>query len=511
MWKFISLTNSLKRIALAILFTFLSGYVIILGLRFKMIDIKVREVKMRKLIGDKAFYKMVCTMALPLIFQNFITNFVNFLDNIMVGQVGTEQMSGVAIIGNMIFVFNLALFGGYAGAGIFAAQYYGKGDHKSVGDTMRYKLYLGVLLTAAALILFTLFDEPLIRLFLSNSSDDVGDVEATLMYARQYLKVMLVGLLPYAVSQVYATTLRETGDTVLPMTAGIAAVLTNLVFNYILIFGHFGAKAMGVEGAAIATVISRFAELGILVVATHARAEKHGFIRGFYKRLAIPRELVRKIMIKGTPLLFNEVMWSLAITALNQSYSTRGLTVVAAINISSTVTNLFNIVFMAIGSAISIIVGPLLGAGKIDEAKDTDRKMIALCVASCFVMGVLFVFAAPYIPLIYKTEESVRSLATYFMIVSATAMPLHAFNHACYFTLRTGGRTVVTTLFDSVCSWVVFIPLAYVLTRYTQLHIVTVYAIVLYAEIVKAIIGFVMVKNGSWAKNMVGKEANRNG
>ncbi len=461
---------------------------------------------MRKLIGDKAFYKMVCTMALPLIFQNFITNFVSFLDNIMVGQVGTEQMSGVAIIGNMIFVFYLALFGGYAGAGIFSAQYYGKNDHKSVGNTMRYKLYLGILITTVATVLFIAFDEQLIRLFLSNSGDDVGDIEATLGYARQYLKIMLAGMLPYAISQVYATTLRETGNTVLPMTAGIIAVLTNLVFNYILIFGHFGAKAMGVGGAAIATVISRFVELAILVLATHLRSDKHRFIKGFYRKLSIPSELIRKITVKGMPLLFNEIMWSLAITALNQSYSTRGLMVVAAVNISATVTNLFNIVFMAIGSAISIIVGPLLGAGKIEEARDTDRKMIALCVGSCFFMGVLFIFAAPYIPLIYKTEESVRHLATNLMIVSATAMPLHAFNHACYFTLRTGGKTIITTLFDSVCSWVVFIPLAYILTRYTQLNIVAVYAIVLYAEIIKSAIGFVMVKNGSWAKNIVGKD-----
>ena len=171
---------------------------------------------------------------------------------------------------------------------------------------MRYKLYLGILITAVAFVLFTFFDEPLIRLFLSNSTDDVGDVEATLMYARQYLKIMLAGLLPYAVSQVYATTLRETGDTVLPMSAGIVAVLTNLVFNYILIFGHFGAEAMGVRGAAVATVISRFVELGILVVATHAKKEKHRFIKGFYKKLTIPGALVKNItikeMISGKPL-----------------------------------------------------------------------------------------------------------------------------------------------------------------------------------------------------------------
>lgn len=458
---------------------------------------------MRKYFGDRQFYKMVCVMALPMIIQNFITNFVSFLDNIMVGRVGTEQMSGVAIVGNMIFIFNLALFGGFSGAGIFSAQYYGKGDHKSVGQTMRYKLYLAVILFAVALFIFIKFDEPLIRLFLSTSGDDVGDIERTLQYGQEYLKVMLIGLLPYALSQMYATTLRETGHTVLPMVAGVVAVVVNLFFNYVFIFGHFGAKAMGVVGAAIATVMSRFVELAIVVIATHANSDKHKFIKGFYKSLKIPMPLVKAITIKGMPLLINEIMWSLGTTMLIQSYSTRGLAVVAAFNISSTVSNLFNIVFFAIGSSISIVVGPMLGAGELEKAKDTARKMIVLSVMTCFVIGALFIFAAPYIPLIYKTEDTVRELSTKLMIAAALAMPIHSFNHSCYFTIRTGGKTFITLLFDSVFTWVVLLPLAYVLTRHTSLYIVTIYYIILFSESIKSVIGYAMVKSGTWAKNMV--------
>ena len=461
---------------------------------------------MRKYIGDRKFYKMICSLALPLILQNFITNFVSFLDNIMVGRIGTEQMSGIAIVGNMIFVFYLSLFGAFSGAGIFSAQYYGKKDHKSVGDTMRYKLYLALFLLLIAFAAFILFDDELIGLFLTRGAEDVGDIDATLGYAKEYLEVMLIGLLPYAVSQVYATTLRETGCTTLPMAAGIIAVVTNLLFNYILIFGHFGAPKMGVIGAAIATDISRFVELLIVVLATHLRKDKHEFIKGFYKKVTIPVWLIKQITIKGMPLLFNEVMWSLGQTMLVQSYSTRGLAVVAAFNISTTVSNLFNIVFMSLGSAISIVVGPMLGAGEMEKAKDTDRKMIFLSVMSCFVIGAVFIFAAPYIPRIYKTEDVVRSIATKLMWCSAVLMPIHAFNHSCYFTLRTGGKTLITTLFDSVYVWIVLIPLAFVLTRYTQMNIVWVYFTILASEAIKAGIGYFMVKNGSWAKNIVDKE-----
>ncbi|MDD6021799.1 MAG: MATE family efflux transporter [Acutalibacteraceae bacterium] len=458
---------------------------------------------MSKYFGDKKFYKMVCSLALPIVIQNFISNFVSFLDNIMVGRIGTEQMSGVAIIGNMIFIFYLALFGGFSGAGIFSAQFFGKGDQKSVAHTMRYKFYLAAVLLAAAFFIFIRFDEPLIRLFLSKSSDGVGDIEKTLQYSKDYLRVILIGLVPYAVSQVYATTLRETGCTVLPMAAGVTAVFVNLFFNYVLIFGHFGAKAMGVVGAAIATNISRFVELAIVLIATHAQSDRHPFIKSVYKGAKIPLPIVKSVTIKGMPLLLNEVMWSLGMVALLQSYSTRGLAVVAASNMTSTVSDLFSIVFFAIGNAISIVIGPMLGAGEIEKAKDSARKMITLSVMTCFVIGMLFILAAPYIPLIYNTDESVRVLATKFMTATALVMPINAFNHSCYFTIRTGGKTFITMLFDSVFTWVVMIPLAYILTRFTSLNIVTIYYIVLCSEVIKSVIGFAMVKSGTWAKNMV--------
>lgn len=188
---------------------------------------------MKKYIGDRKFYLMVLSVAVPIMIQNGITNFVSLLDNIMVGQIGTEQMSGVAIVNQLILVFNLCIFGGVSGAGIFTAQYYGCGDQKGIRDTFRMKLLICLIITAAGLFVFAFFGTQLISLYL-HETGNTESLEATLVYARRYLRVMMVELVPFAVIQVYSGTLRETGETMLPMKAGIAAVFVNLILNYIL-------------------------------------------------------------------------------------------------------------------------------------------------------------------------------------------------------------------------------------------------------------------------------------
>ena len=200
----------------------------------------------KKYVGDKAFYKTVLAIALPIMLQNGITNFVSLLDNIMVGQVGTEQMSGVAIVNQLIFVFNLLVFGTVAAGGIFTSQYHGKGNVDGVRQTFRFKLIAGTVILAVAVLIFALFNKQLIGLYLNDGSQE-GDLELTLSYGVDYIWIMLIGLVPYTFSQAFAGTLRETEETLLPMIAGLAAVVVNCVGNYILIFGKFGAPELGVD------------------------------------------------------------------------------------------------------------------------------------------------------------------------------------------------------------------------------------------------------------------------
>lgn len=461
-------------------------------------DMSIRK----KLFGDKAFYAMVLGVAVPIIIQNGITNFVSLLDNIMVGRVGTEQMSGIAIVNQLLLVFNLAIFGAISGAGIFGAQFFGCGNHKGVRQTFRFKLYICAAIVLLGVLIFLCGGERLILLYLHGEGNEAA-LEATLGFGRQYLLVMLIGLLPFTVEEIYASTLRECGETKLPMIAGVVAVCVNLVLNYLLIFGKLGFPKLGVVGAAAATVVSRYVQAAIIILWTHTHADRMPFIVGVYREWKIPGQLAGNIIAKGMPLMVNEILWAAGTAALNQCYSMRGLEAVAALNISSTISNLFNIVFMAMGSAISIIVGQLLGAGKMEEARDTDTKLIAFSVFSCLVLGGIMFLASPFFPRLYNTTDTVRTLAMRLLQVAACCMPIWAFMHSTYFTLRTGGKTIVTFLFDSVFLWAVTTPVAFVLSRYTGLPIIPLYLSCQLLDLIKCAIGFVLVKKGVWVNNIV--------
>lgn len=456
----------------------------------------------RKFIGDKNFYRMVLMIAVPIMIQNGITNFVSLLDNIMIGQIGTEQMSGVAIVNQLIFVYNLCIFGGVSGAGIFTAQYFGQGNHEGVRQTMRFKIWMVTIITVLTCILFLTKGTSLIGAYLKGEGT-AESIAETLKYGMIYLKVMLIGLPAFAAVQVYSSTLRECGQTILPMKAGIVAVITNVTLNYILIYGKFGMPALGVTGAAIATVISRYVEMFIVIVQVHRKNKEYFYIEGLYKTLKIPAELTFNIIKKGSPLLFNETLWAAGMAMLTQCYSVRGLHVIAGLNVSNTINNVFNIVFIALGDSVAIIVGQLLGAGKMKEARDTDNKMIAFSVFCCTCVAAVMFFLAPVFPRMYNIDAESRELAKYFIFATAFFMPQNAFLHATYFTLRSGGKTIITFLFDSVFIWCVSVVIAYTLSHFTNIHVIGVYIMVQLGDIIKCIIGFVLVKKGVWLQNIV--------
>ena len=453
-------------------------------------------------IGSRAFYQRVLTIALPIIIQNGITNFVSLLDNIMVGQIGTVPMSGVSIVNGLMFVFNLCVFGASSGAGIFTAQFHGSRDDEGVCHTFRFKLFICTAISLLGVGIFLLGDRFLIGLYLTGEGD-AATANAVLAEGIRYLYMMLWGLVPFALTNAYASTLKESGNTVVPMAAGITAVLVNLCLNYVLIFGHFGAPAMGVEGAALATVISRYVELVIVAGWTHRNPEKNPFIVGAYRSAYIPGRLLKSIVIKGMPLLLNEALWSSGMAIMNQCYSTCGLDVVPAMNINSTIFQLASVVFLSLGNAVGILMGQMLGAGNSEaEVRDSNRKLLALSVASGVVFGSLLISISGLFPQIYNTTEQVRHLATQLICVNACMMPFISYTNATYFTLRSGGQTLVTFLFDSCFVWLVCVPLAFCLSRFTPISIVPLFAICQGTDLVKCGLGAFMLKKGKWIQNL---------
>ena len=455
---------------------------------------------LRRFVGDRAFYKMVLVLLVPMVIHQGITNFVNLLDNLMIGQLGTEQMTGVAIVNQLIYIFNLAIFGVVGGASIFGAQFFGGGDNDGVRNCHRFKMYASLLFAVSAILIFTFFSDGLISLYL-HENESGGDIVATFDFAKQYMPIMLIGLIPSALTQCYASTLKECGQTFLSMVSGIAAVATNCILNFVLIFGKFGAPALGVVGAAIATVVSRFVELAIIVIGSHR--DKYPFIRGVYATLKIPRKLASSIIIKSTPLVINEVLWALGRAMIAQLCSVRGLFALSATNITDTVVNLFFIIFFSIGNVIGIVAGQYLGAGEINKAKDSVRKLLAANIFVCIFVGIIMVCVSPFIPQMYNTDIQVKELATLFLVICGALMPVFSLSHGCYFVLRCGGKTGITFVFDSVFNWVCVIPMMFCLVHFTSLNIVMIYLIVQLTDLIKSVFGLILVKKGVWINNVV--------
>lgn len=457
---------------------------------------------LKKFFGTQQFYAGVYYIAMPILVQNVITNFVSLLDNLMVGRVGTEPMSGVAIVNQLVFVFNIALFGLSAGIGIYTAQYFGKQDNDGLRKTFKMVVVSCIGFFVIGLLVFLSFGDTLIWQYLHEGEGGI-DLQATFQYGHDYLQTILWGMFPFVISQAYAGTLRCVQETRVPMVASLIAVAVNLSLNYILIYGKFGAPALGVVGAAVATNISRYVECAINVVWTHTHKIQVPFAEGMYKKLNISGDLIKRVVLTTIPMFANELLWASSQTVMNQIFSLRGIEVVSAINISSTASTLFNSFYLSMGITVSIMVGNALGTGDEELAVDTDRKLITLSFLMSVVVGILSYLFAPKITVLYNTQENVKALASSFIKVLALLVPFEAVVSASYFTIRSGGRTFITFLFDSCSAWILMVSTAFILVNYTSLSIVPIFSLVYGTIFIKMIVGLIMVKKRIWVKNIV--------
>lgn len=450
---------------------------------------------------DWPFYRYVLALAIPIMLQNGVTNFVGLLDNIMIGRIGTEQMSGVAIVNQLLFVINMTLFGSTAGPGIYISQFRGSGNEEGERQAFRLKLLTCLTVCILGCGILTLLRGPLIGAWLHDSGS--GNLDLTRRSAEEYFSIILWGVLPFSIKEAYATTLRETGETVVPMKAAFTAVFVNLGLNYVLIYGKLGLPAMGVRGAALATVIARAVECVVVVLWTHRHKDGHcRYIRGAYRSLYIRKELAADILRKGLPLTFNEVCWACAKAMLSRCYSERGLEAVAAYNISTAVCDVTSVVFVALGVVTAIVMGNMLGAGKTEEARKTAPKLILFnaCLSAC--IGLLQMSLSGLFPQLYNTTDDIRHIASQIIFWNGCLQPIFAICICEYYTLRSGGNVMVTLIFDSAYEWGVAVPLAALLVFRTGIPLVLIYAIVNAAQISKVIFGAILVKKGKWVKNL---------
>ncbi len=448
--------------------------------------------EMKSFIGDRAFYKQLIAVAAPLVLQQLITTSVQLVDNIMVGTLGESAIGSVSIVNQLYFIVILITFGAMGGAGVFSAQYFGSQDFERLKQTFRFKLLVGFMVAIISFIVFSFYGENLLRLFTSNPTTIQGGLN--------YLNIAKWSAFPWIVSVAISNTFRETGITKPLLKISIVAILTNTILNFILIFGLFGFPALGIVGAAIATLMSRFVELGLTLILLKKKGSL--FSTKLFQMFHIEKKILVAIIIMAIPLTLNEALWSTGQTVFIHAYSTRGDSALAAMSITGTISQLVFVTFGGIATAVAVLVGNTLGRNQLQEAKDNAKKLIAFSVFIAIVAGIILFILSFFIPGLYDVPAATRHIAEFNLRVNAIFIPIYSFNVALYFTLRSGGDTKSTFMMDAGYMWLLPVPISLLLAYLTSLPVIYMFLIVQMLDIPKMLFGLSRFRKGHWIKNL---------
>lgn len=447
---------------------------------------------MKKYFGNKAFYKATLAIALPIMAQQFVTSFVNLIDNIMIGSVGSLALTSVTVANRVYLIFNSTMFGICGAAGIFIAQYYGAKDHQKCQKILNINLVCGFFIACLFIVALITMPRQLMEIFTSNPQV----IEESL----RYIQFAILTYIPFAFSFSVMMALRAVGINKIQLLVGSITVAINTSLNYIFIFGHFGFPELGVQGAAIATAIARTIEMFIymLILVRH----KHMFYLSFFEFIHLDIDLIRSMIRKAIPLTINEIFFSLGLAMIFLSYMRCDESLIAAISVVDTVMQIAFIIFGGLSSAVSIFIGKRLGANEIEEAKDNAYKLLTFGVLVGIVIGIIFILVAPLIASFYNVEDIIKQTIVTLLTIKSFLLPVYVYNVCVFFTLRAGGDTFSTMLMDSGFLWCAGVLLSTVISMFFDVPLVTLFTIVEACDLLKLFVATYFFKKGKWAKNM---------
>lgn len=450
------------------------------------------KLHIKSFFGDKLFYKEVTAIALPIMAQQFVTSFVNLIDNVMVGGVGQTALTTVTVANRFYMIASSIMFGLCGAAGIYIAQNYGAGKNERCQKILNINLSVGFLIMS----LFTgvLFVAPEWTIHLFSRTPEIVDLGLEYIYYAKFTYI------PYGISFTCMMAMRAIGLNKIQLKVGTATVLTNTVLNYILIYGKLGAPAMGVKGAALATMIARLLEMTIYLVLLIR--QRHFYKLDLKGLIFLDWSLMKSMLAKAVPLTTNELFFSIGTSLVFKSYMRADELLVAAISVVDTVMNLAFIVFGGLSSAIAIFIGGKLGANKLEEAKSDAKKIIVFGVMVSMVLGAALFCIAPYIHHLYAlSDEAIHALEVLIRIKSCL-MPIYVVNVCTFYVLRAGGDTFSTMLIDSGFLWVGPVAVSTLLSIFTPIGVVPLYITIELLDLVKMFIAFWFLKRGRWVRNL---------
>lgn len=443
---------------------------------------------------DKKFLKKTVAIAIPITLQLLLNTILNLVDTMMIGTLGQSTIAAVGLANKVFFVFTLLTFGVVSGSSILTAQYWGVKDIKNIRRVLGMSLLIGLTGSIIFVIGGVFFPNDVMRIFTPN--------EGTIAIGASYLIIVAISYPLTAITNCYVSLLRAVNMVKAPVIITIISICVNIILNYTFIFGHFGAPALGVQGAAIATVTARIIEcLSILGVVYITKSPAAARIK---EMICFDKEFIKVYFKTVSPVIANEFMWGLGVSLYSLVYGRMGDEAVAAITITQNVEQIYVVIFQGLSSATAVILGNELGANKLEKADRYAKYFVILQFALTVVLGIIcFIIKQPLITM-FSVEENIAVDISRCLIVFIAYLPFRMFNLINIVgILRSGGDTTASLLLDITGVWCVGIPMAFIGGMVLGLPIYLVYAMVTFEEAYKFVLGMKRYKQKKWCKNIV--------
>lgn len=449
--------------------------------------------RFKELFSDKKFYKTLFILALPIVIQNLLMTSLNMADTLMVGALGDIPVAAVGIGNQVSFLVQLFMIGIAGGCSVFVAQFWGKKDKKNIKKVVGLGIISSLIvgLIGSLVVLFNI--DGIAKLF---SKDLV-----VIAQVNDYLKVVVISYILNAVTLSLAYVLRSMEDAKTPMIISAISVLTNVVLNYIFIFGKFGVPAMGVKGAAIATVIARVVECILLIWV----ASRNEVLQGKFKEfLDFDKKFSIEVYKSVVPILLNDVCWGIGNFLYSIAYGQIGTEAMASVQICTNIQNLFMVLCMSVASASLVIIGNQVGSGREDKAKEYTRKITGLSFIMGIVIAILVILLSGPIIGLFNVSEEVKNSSILMLNIFTFIAPIRIINIVLIVgAFRGGGDASYALKLESATMWFIGVPLAFIGAMFLNLKVYQVVLLVSIEEIVKFIFTMLRLKSGKWIKSVI--------
>ncbi|KNZ42928.1 MATE family efflux transporter [Acetobacterium bakii] len=445
---------------------------------------------------SQLFYKNLITIGIPIAMQQLVGTALNMIDTVMIGSLREEAIAAVSIANRWFFLYVVCLFGIYSGMSIFTSQYWGVCDIKNIRRILGMALTIGMAVGSFFCLVAVFFPVQLMSLFIQDP--------IVIQYGVEYLQIIGITYFLSAVSFAFTYVSRSVHRTKIPMVASVVALSINTCFNYLLIYGKFGFPELGVQGAALATVLSRIIEIVLMLFFIYKGPRQHPLAASVKELVDWDFKRLKEILKKGVPVFVNDSLWALGNTVFYIAFGYLGAASIAAIQIAFILSDGFWAFFIGVGSASSVIVGNEIGRNQFDLAWKLSLRLIKIsCVLSIIATVFMILLMKPIGALYNITPETKILLERSIFVIAIYLLPRNINYLLNVGILRSGGDSKYAMLLDVIMVWGIAVPLAFISVLVWKLPIYWVIAIVYAQELIKILFLIHRYQTKKWLKNII--------